>query len=129
MGSVGAAEFPDVDLGLLGEEVVAVPVYLGEGWRDRPLSSALRGDVQLLSLQDWSLLSALEFSSCRYKRCGNRPGTEQGVTGFSWKFKTVIGILKFLAASRSRGLHWGWPMHRVHSVRATGSGRCCGLVV
>lgn len=65
VGSVGATEFSDVDLGLLGEEVVAMPVYLGKGRSDRPLSSALRGDVHLLLWQDWSLLSAAEFSCCR----------------------------------------------------------------
>ena len=92
-----------------------MPIRLGGGWRDRPLSSALRGDVRLLSLQDWSFLTTAEISAgphcCRHKCSVSRPGAgnEQGVAGFSRRFKIIIGILKFLAVGRSCGLHWGWP--------------------
>lgn len=35
-----------------------MPIHLGEGQKDRPLSPALRGDGHLLSLQDWSFPTA-----------------------------------------------------------------------
>lgn len=91
-----------------------MPIHVREGRRDRPLSSALRGDVHLFSLQNWSLPTAAEISAgprcCRYKCSGNGPGAgnEQGVAGFSRRFKIIIGGLKFLAAGRSCGLRWGW---------------------